>query len=663
MWNGVSWEASDENIFKELEDVNTELALKLDANGLDMAYLASTGLLSGGVITPTGGVNFSVSDGDGSSYNNGIPTKVTWTGITGAAIAPGNNYISIDENGLLNITASYPDDNKIKLGFIYTDDMNASILGFSDLAPKVENLAQQIQNFYRRALGTLVTNGTQVVEQIIPNQLKLIINSGEKFAQGIFKSFTQTDNFTKFIQTSDNGFVVETGSPANIVNVNQYNDTTQPEVSALVNMTTGYWKKDLILRAPNGLVLYIYGDSEWATEEEAKKAPLPNYPDSVRLGSVKLASIVVEQGSTSIANGISDLRPILSRIFDVGLNVSLATAVDHGALIGLGDDDHPQYLNETRGDVRYYRVTNPNGFETPSQLNSRDTANRVRANHTGTQLANTISDLQSAITNNTEVLTNTAKVSNATHTGDVTGDTVLTIANNAVTNAKAAQMNNATIKGRATAGTGNAEDLSATQVRALLNVANGATANDTDVNLKNRANHTGTQTSSTISDFASTVRATILTGLSTASSALVTAGDSILTAIGKLQAQVLVDKFGLAETATVVISGTAYVQVGGMTYTAKKTGTARISFTCTRLHSSSGIADGIGIFINGTSSDIRTVTTFSNERHAFAIELDGVAINVGDVISIGANDNGAGTHSIFGRNLSVNIVSNSIILT
>ena len=27
---------------------------------------------------------------------------------------------------------------------------------------------------------------------------------------------------------------------------------------------------------------------------------------------------------------------------------------DHGALTGLGDDDHSQYLNQVRGDVRYY---------------------------------------------------------------------------------------------------------------------------------------------------------------------------------------------------------------------------------------------------------------------------------------------------------------------
>lgn len=49
-----------------------------------------------------------------------------------------------------------------------------------------------------------------------------------------------------------------------------------------------------------------------------------------------------------------------------------------------------------------------------------------------------------------------------------------------------------------------------------------------------RGNHTGTQTASTISDFAATVRATVLTGLSLADTTVVTATDTVLQAIGKL---------------------------------------------------------------------------------------------------------------------------------
>ena len=58
-----------------------------------------------------------------------------------------------------------------------------------------------------------------------------------------------------------------------------------------------------------------------------------------------------------------------------------------------------------------YDASNPDGFETPAELDVRDTANRNRSNHTGTQLASTISDFATQVTNNSAVLANTAKVS------------------------------------------------------------------------------------------------------------------------------------------------------------------------------------------------------------------------------------------------------------
>lgn len=101
----------------------------------------------------------------------------------------------------------------------------------------------------------------------------------------------------------------------------------------------------------------------------------------------------------------------------------------------------------------------------------------------------------------------------------------------------------------------------------LDGIQSGATANDTDANLKNRANHTGSQAISTVTglqtaldgkepaitlgttaqyitgaktlvDFATSVRTAVLTGLSTATSTVVTAADTVVQAIGKLQAQI-----------------------------------------------------------------------------------------------------------------------------
>ena len=141
-----------------------------------------------------------------------------------------------------------------------------------------------------------------------------------------------------------------------------------------------------------------------------------------------------------------------------------------------------------------------------------------RANHTGVQSASTISDFEASVAANSAVTANTAKVTNATHTGDVTGDTALTIAAGVVSNAKLANVATSTIKGRATAGTGSPEDLTAAQVRTIINVEDGAEVNNiSDVNATDltdagdtslhfhsadraRANHTGTQLLSTISD-------------------------------------------------------------------------------------------------------------------------------------------------------------------
>jgi hypothetical protein len=55
-----------------------------------------------------------------------------------------------------------------------------------------------------------------------------------------------------------------------------------------------------------------------------------------------------------------------------------------------------------------------------------------RTNHTGTQTASTISDFDTEVSNNADVTTNSAKETNATHTGEVTGSEALTIANNVV---------------------------------------------------------------------------------------------------------------------------------------------------------------------------------------------------------------------------------------
>ena len=132
-------------------------------------------------------------------------------------------------------------------------------------------------------------------------------------------------------------------------------------------------------------------------------------------------------------------------------------------------------------------------------------------------------------------------VTNATHTGDVTGATALTITANAVTNAKAAQMAVNTIKGRITAGTGNAEDLTAANVRTILNVADGANnyVHITNANLTGEVTSVGNAT--TVTNAA--VIGKVLTGY-VSGAGTVAATDTILQAINKLNGNVALKGVG-----------------------------------------------------------------------------------------------------------------------
>jgi hypothetical protein len=82
------------------------------------------------------------------------------------------------------------------------------------------------------------------------------------------------------------------------------------------------------------------------------------------------------------------------------------------------------------------------------------------------------------VANNSAVTANTAKETNATHTGDVTGSGELTIANGAVSYAKMQNVaSNNVFLGNNAGADSIVVELTASQVRSILNVADGAIAN------------------------------------------------------------------------------------------------------------------------------------------------------------------------------------------
>lgn len=101
----------------------------------------------------------------------------------------------------------------------------------------------------------------------------------------------------------------------------------------------------------------------------------------------------------------------------VGPAIEQSVSFDHGSLSGLGDDDHAQYHNDVRGDIRYYtkaqvdteidndvaahaNLTNNPHSVTKAQVGLGSVPNvdaTDRANHVGTQTADTISDFATQV--------------------------------------------------------------------------------------------------------------------------------------------------------------------------------------------------------------------------------------------------------------------------
>lgn len=163
--------------------------------------------------------------------------------------------------------------------------------------------------------------------------------------------------------------------------------------------------------------------------------------------------------------------------------------------------------------------TKLSGVATGATANSADATLLARANHTGVQAQSTVTSLVSD-------LALKAPLASPTFTGTVSGVTKAHVGlgsvdntSNATERAAVATLTNKTISGASNTvsnisadatvdGTTNKAFL-ATERTKLTGIATAATANDTDANLKARANHTGTQTASTISDFSTAADARI----------------------------------------------------------------------------------------------------------------------------------------------------------
>jgi len=256
-------------------------------------------------------------------------------------------------------------------------------------------------------------------------------------------------------------------------------------------------------------------------------------------------SVTKTQVGLSNVDNTSDLAKPVSTATQTALDTKANTA--HTQAASTITDFDAEVANNTAVTANTAKISYPSadatklaGIAVGATANDTDANLKNRANHTGTQSADTLTD---GATNKAYTATEKTKLAaiTGTNTGDQSLNSLLPVQTGNAGKSLVTDGANAawtTVSGGTGAvdsvngqtgvvvltqdnvgdGTTN-KQYSATEKTKLAGVATGATANDTDANLKARANHSGTQTASTISDFstAADARISAAAGVSVAS--------------------------------------------------------------------------------------------------------------------------------------------------
>ena len=333
-----------------------------------------------------------------------------------------------------------------------------------------------------------------------------------------------TDGVTSAIQTQLNGTVKTTGDQSiagtktftGNVNIGGTLDLTNTGVIGALDMSNNS------IVGVNNIVINDPGPSEgiqWAGGNAWAIYESPNNLTTNSGGNLQIVQNTTRRATFNTSGQIE--IPVATGISPFAITSTTAVTNLNADLL---DGNHAS---------AFYLATNPSGYTTNT---GTVTSVGITAG-TGISVANSPITTSGSIT-----VTNSAP--NATHTGDVTGATALTITNDAVTFAKMQNIDSARILGRVTASPGDTESLTAAQVRTLLNVADGATAN------------TGTVTSVSAGTQISGMAMTITDGTTTPSIATsITNAANFRTAIGA----------GTGNGTVTAVTGTAPIASSGGT--------------------------------------------------------------------------------------------------
>jgi hypothetical protein len=302
-----------------------------------------TGHVSGGLVTRAGGLTLNISAGIGYINNDVQPVRRPWSAGSVTLAPNSTEYIWVDATGALRHTVSQPDyAQSIVLDQAMSNGTNIVFLAVDNI--HVSHIASRLQEFFEDNIGPLSVGG---IGTSAPGLLKINTDGGS-FDTGLLEhiAVAQTPaTFVYWYQSAPGVWVSVPGSTD--IDAGRYNDPAL----GLVALPGGTYKKDctFVAVSDDGTEVHvIYGQETFVSQVAAEQGPLPTAPGPITRYAMRSGGVVVLSGAAAVAS-VVDARP------RIGQSVTLSGAItDHGALTGLADDDHLQYLTVGRANTWHF---------------------------------------------------------------------------------------------------------------------------------------------------------------------------------------------------------------------------------------------------------------------------------------------------------------------
>lgn len=295
------------------------------------------GVVTGGELTANTGFQVDVSAGFGYVMVQPFPDhrlrRVDWNNTSITLSANEDVYVYFNSSGILTSAASISNSSfTILLGRVVTNDSGIELIDQSPI--DTHHPMNHMDEIFRNALGPIYESGSIVTENTTPFTLD-VTTGNYYFSLSEFSPSGGTG--ISFIQYYRDGLGDWNRSTITTVNSTQYDDDS----GTLQNLTSNYYTKHTLYVSGEGSkekYFLVLGQNEYSALAAVEGAPLPMAPSWIKDSVVPIASIVIKEGDANIVEFL-DIRP------QIGFkSTGVSASSDHGNLLGLADDDHPQYL-------------------------------------------------------------------------------------------------------------------------------------------------------------------------------------------------------------------------------------------------------------------------------------------------------------------------------